>query len=43
MYAFDYSRPESLKDAAAALRRNADARLLAGGQSLVPALRLRLA
>ena len=43
MYAFDYARPESLKDAATALRRNADARMLAGGQSLVPALRLRLA
>ncbi len=42
MYAFDYARPESLKEAASALRRNADARLLAGGQSLVPALRLRL-
>jgi carbon-monoxide dehydrogenase medium subunit len=43
MYAFEYARPESLKDAAAALRRNAEARLLAGGQSLVPALRMRLA
>jgi carbon-monoxide dehydrogenase medium subunit len=43
MYAFDYARPESLKDAAAALRRNAEARLIAGGQSLVPALRMRLA
>src|SRR5690554_5652135 len=43
MYAFDYARPQTLKDAAAVLRRNAEARLLAGGQSLVPALRLRLA
>jgi carbon-monoxide dehydrogenase medium subunit len=43
MYAFDYARPESLKDAAALLRRSAEARLLAGGQSLVPSLRLRLA
>lgn len=43
MYAFDYARPDSLKDAAAALRRSGEARLLAGGQSLVPALRMRLA
>ena len=43
MYAFDYVRPQSLKDAATALRRNAEARPLAGGQSLVPTLRLRLA
>ena len=43
MYAFDYARPESIKDAATALRRNAEAKLLAGGQSLVQALRLRLA
>jgi len=43
MYAFDYARPESLKDAASALRRNGEARPLAGGQSLIPTLRLRLA
>ena len=43
MYAFDYARPQSLKDAAALLRRQPAARLLAGGQSIVPALRLRLA
>lgn len=43
MYAFDYARPESLKDAATLLRRQPEARLLAGGQSLVPALRMRLA
>jgi carbon-monoxide dehydrogenase medium subunit len=43
VYAFEYARPESVKDAASALRRNAEAKLLAGGQSLVPALRLRLA
>lgn len=42
MYAFDYARPESLKDAASALRKQSDARLLAGGQSLVQAMRLRL-
>lgn len=43
MYAFEYARPETLKDAAAALRKNGEARFLAGGQSLVQALRLRLA
>lgn len=43
MYAFDYARPATLKDAAAALRKHADARPLAGGQSLVQSLKLRLA
>jgi len=43
MYAFDYARPETLKDAAGALRKNGEAKLLAGGQSLVQSLRLRLA
>jgi len=43
MYAFEYARPQTLKDAAAVLRKNVDAKLLAGGQSLVQALRLRLA
>jgi carbon-monoxide dehydrogenase medium subunit len=43
MYAFEYVRPASLKDALGALRRNADARALAGGQSLLQSLKLRLA
>ena len=43
MYAFDYARPTTLKDVASALRKHADAKLLAGGQSLVQALKLRLA
>ncbi|MCC6534847.1 MAG: xanthine dehydrogenase family protein subunit M [Burkholderiales bacterium] len=43
MYAFDYVRPQTLKEAAAALRKSDQARFLAGGQSLVQALRLRLA
>jgi carbon-monoxide dehydrogenase medium subunit len=43
VYAFEYARPETVKDAASVLRRSPDAKLLAGGQSLVPALRLRLA
>jgi len=42
MYAFDYVRPATLKDAAAALRKQPEARLLAGGQSLVQAMKLRL-
>ena len=40
MYAFDYQRPASVADAKAALQ--GDARLLAGGQSLVQAMKLRL-
>ena len=40
MYAFDYQRPASLADAKAAL--SGDARYLAGGQSLIQAMRLRL-
>lgn len=43
MYAFDYHRPGTLKEAASLARKLAGARLIAGGQSLVPALRLRLA
>src|SRR5262245_41790790 len=43
MYAFEYARPASLKDATSALRKHTDAKLLAGGQSLVQALKLRLA
>ncbi|CAM5782155.1 FAD binding domain-containing protein [Rhizobacter fulvus] len=40
MYAFDYKRPASLNDAKAAL--GSDARYLAGGQSLIQAMKLRL-
>jgi aerobic carbon-monoxide dehydrogenase medium subunit len=41
---FDYVRPASVEDAIAALRDGGeDAKLLAGGQSLIPLLRLRLA
>jgi 2-furoyl-CoA dehydrogenase FAD binding subunit len=38
---FDYVRPQTLHDALAALRQE-DAKVLAGGQSLVPALNMRL-
>jgi carbon-monoxide dehydrogenase medium subunit len=42
--AFDYVRADSVAQAAALLRRHGDAaRLIAGGQSLLPALNLRLA
>jgi carbon-monoxide dehydrogenase medium subunit len=40
MYAFDYQRPATLADAKAALGN--DARYLAGGQSLIQAMKLRL-
>ena len=43
MYAFNYHRPKSLDDALAALASNSDAKLLAGGQTLLPAMKLRLA
>ena len=41
MYAFDYQRPSS-RDAAKSAASGADARYLAGGQSLIQAMRLRL-
>lgn len=40
---FRYLAPESLQDAAAMLRAHADAKVLAGGQSLIPVLSMRLA
>ena len=42
MYAFSYQRPDTLKDAQAAFGAGADASYLAGGQTLIPALKLRL-
>ena len=39
---FAYVRPTSLDDAIAALRSGEDVKLLAGGQSLVPLLNMRL-
>src|SRR5262252_3846389 len=41
--AFDYHRPSSLDDALRLLGQNEDAKILAGGHSLVPAMKLRLA
>jgi carbon-monoxide dehydrogenase medium subunit len=42
MYAFNYHRPSSLAEAATALA-NPDAKLLAGGHTLLPTMKLRLA
>lgn len=43
MYAFNYHRPASSADAAALVAGNDDAKFLAGGQSLVQSMKLRLA
>jgi carbon-monoxide dehydrogenase medium subunit len=43
MYDFDYHKPATLEDAAALLAKGADLKPLAGGMSLIPALKLRLA
>lgn len=40
---FDYFRPSSVQEAIGLLSQNPDAKILAGGHSLVPALKLRLA
>jgi len=42
MHAFEYHRPSSTKDALALGSKNEEARYLAGGQSLVQAMKLRL-
>lgn len=41
--AFSYHRAQSVADAIAVLRENPDAKVLAGGHSLIPAMKLRLA
>jgi len=43
MYEFEYSRATSLNDAASRLGGDEDARLVAGGMTLLPTLKLRLA
>jgi aerobic carbon-monoxide dehydrogenase medium subunit len=40
---FDYKKVSSVQDALAALKANPDAKLLAGGHSLIPTMKLRLA
>jgi carbon-monoxide dehydrogenase medium subunit len=42
MYSFNYQRVKSVAEAAAAAGKGEDAKLLAGGQSLVAAMKLRL-
>lgn len=42
MYPFNYQNPKTVAEAAAALTKGGDARLLAGGQSLIAAMKLRL-
>jgi carbon-monoxide dehydrogenase medium subunit len=42
MHAFEYHRPPTAKDALEKIKSKSDARFLAGGQSLVQAMKLRL-
>ena len=43
MYAFDYKNPSSLSEATDMLRSSDDGQLIAGGHTLLPTLKLRLA
>jgi carbon-monoxide dehydrogenase medium subunit len=43
MYAFTYERPKNVADAAKLLKKADDGKLLAGGHTLLPAMKLRLA
>jgi carbon-monoxide dehydrogenase medium subunit len=43
MYAFEYHRAQSVADAAKLLASKPDAKLLAGGHTLIPTMKLRLA
>jgi carbon-monoxide dehydrogenase medium subunit len=43
MYQFNYLKPANVAEAAALLAQHPDARVLAGGQSLIAAMKLRLA
>jgi carbon-monoxide dehydrogenase medium subunit len=43
MYAFEYHRPTSVADAVSLLQGASDAKLLAGGHTLIPTLKQRLA
>ena len=42
MYSFSYQKVKSVDDAAKVIAKDADAKLLAGGQSLIAAMKLRL-
>jgi carbon-monoxide dehydrogenase medium subunit len=43
MHSFDYLRPATLEEATRLFHENADAKFLAGGQTLIPTLKQRLA
>ncbi|MEQ9333554.1 xanthine dehydrogenase family protein subunit M [Thalassobaculum sp.] len=43
MYAFDYHKPSSVADAVSALKGADDGKFMAGGQTLIPTLKQRLA
>jgi carbon-monoxide dehydrogenase medium subunit len=43
MYAFEYHRPGSVADAGALLKANEDAKIIAGGMTMIPTLKQRLA
>src|ERR1700733_9795104 len=43
MYAFTFHRPQTVRQAAGLLTKNGAAKLLAGGQTLLPTMKLRLA
>jgi carbon-monoxide dehydrogenase medium subunit len=43
MYAFTYHRPTTVRQASNLLAKNEDAKLLAGGHTLIPTMKLRLA
>jgi carbon-monoxide dehydrogenase medium subunit len=43
MYAFQYHRPQSVADAAKLMAAGGEAKLLAGGHTLLPTMKLRLA
>src|SRR5437763_16066916 len=43
MYSFTYQKAKTVADAAKVLAKDDDAKLLAGGQSLIAAMKLRLA
>src|ERR1700760_795632 len=43
MYAFKYHRPTTVRQAAGLLSRQEEAKLLAGGHTLIPTMKLRLA
>jgi aerobic carbon-monoxide dehydrogenase medium subunit len=43
MYAFTYHRPTTVRQAANLLAKNEDAKVLAGGHTLIPTMKLRLA